>query len=700
MKQIEKLDLPAIDEGDEPIGNHSGNPTFASVLEVRMARRSLLKGGLGLAMMGLFTGVSGHALAGPPGQAIADAARKAGKGRGAKSLLGFKAVGVSALDTVQVPEGYSYQVLMPWGEPITGTFPPYALNNTGTDQGMQVGMHHDGMHFFPIEGRQPDKGSSTDGLLVMNHEYIEPRFMHATAQGLLLSSGGYPIKADGSRDADEVLKELNGHGVSIARINKGPNGEWSVRPDHRNRRITGLTHMELSGPVRGTDFVRTLYSPDGTATRGTLNNCAHGVTPWNTYMFAEENWAGYFINKNNSDRPREQTRYGVRTSGNSRYGWELADNGADEYRRFDVTPTAAGATADYRNEANNFGWMVEVDPFDPNSTPKKRTALGRFAHEGVVFQPAQPGKPVVCYSGDDAQFEYIYKFVSKGKFNRGNAGGHLLDEGTLYVARFNADGSGEWLPLVYGQNGLSMDNGFSSQADVLVNTRTAADFVGATPMDRPEWGAVDPANRDVYFTLTNNSNRGGNRGGADAANPRAPNRHGHIVRWTENGGDPEATGFTWNIFMFAGDASGDSITGGLDPNGEPLTADNILSSPDGLWIDADSRVWIQMDMSEGVQLTNPIYAMMGNNAMLAADPHTGEVRRFLTGPLGQEITGVITTPDQRTMFINVQHPGATTSASEWRDGTPRGTWPDHTPGVPARSATVVIWKDDGGIIGS
>ncbi|MCC5856531.1 MAG: PhoX family phosphatase [Ectothiorhodospiraceae bacterium] len=687
-------DLRLIERGDEPLSNPSDNTTFARVLEARFGRRDLLKGGLGAAVVGLFGGVG---LAGCNSSG-SGSGKGAGDGSAAPGqLLGFEPVPVSELDEIVVPEGYSFQVIGRWGDPIIGGAPAFALDNTGADQAGQIGSHHDGMHFFPIEGEDPDEGSSEDGLLVLNHEYVESRYMHAAAVGQELNAWAVTFKEDLSRDADEVLKEMNAHGVSIYRINKSGDNTWSIQYDSRNRRITGLTHMEIQGPVRGSDLVRTRYSPQGHATRGTLNNCAHGVTPWNTYLAAEENWAGYFCNADEV-LPREHSRYGVIGGSFSRYNWHRADSGADAYVRFDASSTGADATEDYRNEPNCFGWMVEIDPFDPDSTPQKRTAMGRFAHEGVVFQPAEDGRPVVCYSGDDARFEYIYKFVSAQAFFRNTAGGHLLDTGTLYVASFNEDGTGDWLPLVYGQNGLTEANGFSSQADVLVNTRLAADFVGATKMDRPEWGAVDPNTRQVYFTLTNNTRR--DEDDTDAVNPRGPNYHGHIIRWREQGDDPAALAFTWDLFAIAGDSSGpDTLTGGRDGAGNALTEDNKFSSPDGLWIDRDSRIWIQMDMSESVMNVNPDYAMMGNNSMLAADPISGEIRRFLTGPLGQEITGVITTPDQRTMFINVQHPGATTSAEDFAAGQLTGTWPDHNGGY-ARSATVVIWKDDGGKVGT
>ncbi len=664
-------------EGDEPVCNTSGNPTFAGIIQSRLSRRGALLGGLTAALGAMFV---------QPGAAAARATAPA------EAMLGFAAVPVSESDTVAVPSGYTARPLAAWGEPISGSMPAFSPANTGAEQGLQIGQHHDGMHFFPIEGRSPYEGSSTDGLLVMNHEYIEPRFLHVSMRGGTFDRGGVRI-VDGKRDADEVLKEINAHGVSVVRIARQADGTWAIRPDPRNRRITGLTPMEIGGPVRGTPFVRTKYSPDGTRTRGTLNNCAHGVTPWNTYLTCEENWAGYFRNGTQVDQkpdlPREHARYGVRTE-RSRYAWELAAGGADEFVRFDATTRADSPTQDYRNEPNAFGWVVEFDPFGPNSVPVKRTHLGRFAHEGVVFGPVAEGKPLVAYAGDDAINEYIYKFVSAKPYHAATANGALLDEGTLYVAKFNDDGTGEWLALAPGQNGLTPANGFGSLAEILVNTRAAADRAGATKMDRPEWGAVDPRDGRVYFTLTNNSRREERQ--VNAANPRARNLFGHIIRWREHGDDHAATRFTWDLFVIAGPQDNSR-----DLAGRPLTADSIFACPDGLWFDAAGRLWIQTDIGEASMNRGPL-APFGNNQMLAADPTTGAIRRFLTGPRGQEITGVITTPDRRTMFINVQHPGANTSAEDFAAGRLTSHWPDGE-GYP-RSATVVITKDDGGLIGT
>jgi uncharacterized protein len=664
---------PFHEHGDEVPSNHSANPTMYDVIDARTSRRGFLVGGLATLATGLFgTGLTSRA-------ALAQTTATAG-------LLGFKAVPLSKEDTVVVPEGYTVQFLAPWGTPLTGDMPAYVPGgNTGAEQGMQIGSHHDGMHFFGIDG------SSTDGLLVMNHEYIEPRLLHSVKwAGQALDGDVVVFAADGTRDADEVLKEMNAHGCSVARVQRGADGQWAIIADPMNRRVTGLTEMTISGPAAGSAHLITRFSPDGTRTRGTLNNCAHGVTPWNTYMTAEENWAGYFVNAD-AEMPREHKRYGI-SSEASRYGWEKTAGNADATVRFNAAATGASAAEDYRNEPNTFGWMVEFNPFDPASTPVKRTHLGRFAHEGVVFAPAVAGKPVVCYSGDDSRFEYIYKFVSAAPYDPATANGDLLDAGTLYVAKFNEDGSGQWLALTPGENGLTPENGFADLADILVNTRLAADQAGATKMDRPEWGTVDPNTGEVYFTLTNNNRRDLTQ--IDAVNPRAENNYGQIVRWKYDGNDHSATSFAWDLFVIAGTPK-QSITF----KGEALGDDNTFACPDGIWCDQNSRLWIQTDMGDiGPAQEGPLEPF-GMNQMLVADPSTGEIRRFLTGPWGQEITGVITTPDGTTMFVNVQHPGGHASAEDFAAGKFGSGFPDYNGSVP-RSATLVITREDGGVIGA
>ncbi|MDZ7785245.1 MAG: PhoX family phosphatase [Halioglobus sp.] len=662
---------------EEPRREREPRPDFAAVAGARYARREVLYGGLTLALVALFG----------PGAPVSRAAERAGRAiSGGEGLLGFDAVPVSRADSAVVPAGYRCQVLLPWGEPITGDHPAFSVANTAAEQGMQMGAHHDGMHYFPLEG------SSTEGLLVVNHEYAEPRLMHTAVAGRALHSFEVPLLSDGSRDPDQVLKEMHAHGVSIVRIRRGEDGHWTAVRDPLNRRITPLTPMDFSGPLRGDARLCTAYSPDGTRGRGTLNNCAHGVTPWGTYLTCEENWRYYFVH-DEDDTPATLSRYGIGRRGLWR--WHLAagnaDKTADRYARFDANARADTAREDYRNEPHTFGWVVEIDPFDPASTPVKRTHLGRFAHEGAVIAPVVEGEPIVLYMGDDAEFEYLYKFVSAAPYRAATASGALLDEGTLYAARFAGDGTGEWLALQPGANGLGPQNGFATLADVLLDTRGAADAAGATPMDRPEWGAIDPGTGLVYFTLTKNTKRGEDT--AAGPNPRADNATGQIVRWREAGDDHRATTFEWELFLLAGDTES-----GRDFRGRPLRDDNLFANPDGLWFDPDRRLWIQTDISDLAQNRGP-YRPMGNNAMLAADPDTGELRRFFTGPPGAEITGCIMTPDQKTLFINVQHPGASTSAKDFAAGKLASHWPEGGESTP-RSATLVITREDGGKIGA
>ncbi|MFC3606743.1 PhoX family protein [Stutzerimonas tarimensis] len=644
--------------GDELPSNHSGNPHLDDV--IALGRRRFLSGGAALGALA-FLGCS------VPG--IASAAKPANRPPfKTRTRLPFDAIAGNRADVITVPAGFNSLSFIPWGTPITGRYPEFRedAGNTARDQAEQVGMHHDGMHFFPIDAQRGAGKSSNHGLLVLNHEYVDQAMLHPR---------GATVVAGRRVNAEEVRKEINAHGVSVVEVRRDNRGQWNVQPSMRNRRVTGATPMRIEGPARGHDLMKTRYSPSGTTTRGTLNNCANGFTPWGTYLTCEENWAGYFAT-NETQTPRHLSRYGVRGTG--RYGWETV--AGDEFERFDATPKGASAVNDYRNEPNTFGWIVEIDPFNPDSTPIKHTALGRFAHEGIVFAPVKPGRQLVCYSGDDAQNEYIYKYVSRDKYHNQAGGGRLLGEGTLYVARFNADGSGDWLALdindpQFRDACAAAGVSFANQGEVLINTRLAADIVGATRMDRPEWGAVNPDNGDVYFTLTNNSGRTS----SDAANPRSPNPYGHIVRWKESGGY-NATRFNWDIYLLAGPQA-DS----RGANGQPLDASNICASPDGLWFDAEGRLWIQTDMS-GSQLNAGPF---GNNQMLVSDPRTGETKRFLVGPRGCEVTGITATPDFRTLFVNIQHPGEGSTPDSYTSNWPRGG--NSRP----RSATVIITRDDG-----
>jgi secreted PhoX family phosphatase len=623
--------------------NPSSNPSLQDLLDVAVSRRRLLQGALGTAALGFLS----------PKALLAQSA----------SLLAFESVAVSQEDAVRIPDGYTAEVLYAWGDPISDG--PKWDPNAGDDwqdQERQAGMHHDGIHFFPLP---MGSGSSNRGLLVLNHEY--------TDEGLLHQGGLTPVTAD------KVRKSQAAHGVSVIEV-AFDGKRWSVvRPSALARRITGYTPMGVDGPAAGSSALRTTADPAGTRILGTLNNCAMGYTPWGTYLACEENFNQYF-GRGGNNQNAEQRRYGLPAAASERR-WEEFDG------RFDASREP--------NEFNRFGWVVEIDPFDPGSTPVKHTALGRVAHESATVTLAADGRAVV-YTGDDSRNEYIYKFVSRNRYSAADRASNfrLLSEGTLYAARFNTDGSGEWRELTLGVNGLDAASGFASQADVVVKARLAADRVGATKMDRPEWIAVHPQSKDVCVTLTNNSTRGASGGPAvDPANPRANNVYGHIVRWVEAGSDPAALTFRWNIFVLAGDPRQTDAAKRGNIKGD------AFGSPDGLWFDGRGVLWIETDISTSVLNTGD-YANIGNNMMLAADPATGQIRRFLTGPRGCEITGVIMTPDMRTMFINIQHPGEPSAGDSNPNNTAAiSTWPDG-PGIGRpRSATVVIRKSDGGVIG-
>ncbi len=660
--------------------NDSDNPRFDDILDRHIGRRALLGGSTaaGLAgAVGLFAAPAADAQSYARGVGL-------GPRRTPRLEHAFTPVEINRLDQISVPPGYTASAFLSWGTPITGDYPPFNPDggNTGAQQEQQVGQHHDGMHYFPLA---PGAIGNRAGLFCVNHEYVQ--------QDTLLPNG--PTLSGGVRTVeDEVRKEIAAHGVSVVEIFREQRSrEWKVAKSRYNRRITGATPMEITGPVRGSKWVQTKYSPNGTRVRGTLNNCGHGHTPWDTYLTCEENWAGYFVNKA-APLPREHARYGVATTA-GRYRWE--DIPGDAYERFNATPIA-GATAsqDYRNEPNGFGWIVEIDPFGARSVPKKRTALGRFAHEGAWFAPATPGRPLVVYMGDDSQNEYIYKFVTRERYRPAQTDGSCLDEGVLYVARFNDDGSAEWIALDHANAAFraaaaAKNVVFENQADVLVNTRLAADVVGATKMDRPEWAAVHPVTSEVYFTLTNNAAR--TPANTDSANPRGPNPNGHIIRWRELGQRPEALRFNWDSFVLAGPEADSAVLGASSGDVPALDADNRFASPDGLWIDQFGTLWIQTDMS-GNQLN---IGPFGNNAMLVADPDTGLIKRFFTGVPGCEVTGVISTPNGRTLFAGIQHPGeqgAVPPGAKWSSA-----WPDGGTARP-RSSVVIVTRDDGGIVGT
>ncbi|RBZ93700.1 PhoX family phosphatase [Klebsiella pneumoniae] len=532
--------------------------------------------------------------------------------------------------------------------------------------------------------------STADTVTVPEGYIARPFYRWGDAVGI---KGNLPeFKFDASNTTDEQAAQAGMHhdGMAWFSLPQGKenpahglldNVGWQVvRPSSFARRITVNTPMQLSGPARHQALMKTAADPQGEVVLGTMQNCANGKTPWGTYLTCEENWSDIFVKK--APRNVLEKRYGISDSDES-YRW----NEVDERFSVDKTP----------NEPNRFGWVVEIDPYDPTSTPRKHTALGRFKHEGAAVTLAGDNR-VVVYMGDDQKFEYIYKFISENKYDPGDrkANMQLLESGTLYVARFNDDGSGDWLPLIFGENGLDQSKGFDNQGDLLIKTRLAADTVGATKMDRPEWIAVDThAKGSVYCTLTNNSDRGKEgKAPVDAANPRANNQFGHIMHWREERADPASAKFTWNILVLAGRTDSD------DPKAKGSMQGAEFGSPDGLSFDHRGVLWIQTDVSSST-INKKAYEGMGNNQMIATLPGTNEYRRFLTGPRGCEITGIAFTPDNRTLFINIQHPGE--GGDDITDpSNPRAisNWPDSRSDGRPRSSTVVITKSNGGIIGT
>jgi len=625
-------------------------------------------------------------------------------------------VAISSADAVVVPEGYVAEPLLRWGDPLVAGAPAWKGDgNEGWQaQELQFGDNCDGNHFFPLADAQGNPRGDR-GLFVSNHEYINPEYFYAP--------GDDPANWLNPFTFDKARAALAAHGITVAEVQRTASGKWElVANSPFNRRITGYTPMTLSGPAAGHELLKTAADPAGTEVLGTLNNCAAGFTPWGTYLTCEENFNGYF-GWNGARTPNAlENRYGLAQAGFG-YRWHEVDP------RFDVNATP--------NEPNRHGWVVEIDPFTPGSKPKKRTALGRVKHENAELVVASNGR-VVVYTGDDERNEYIYKFVSSGTYRAGDAANNrdLLDAGTLYVAKFEAGatagdqkGTGTWIPLVFGQNGLTVENGFTSQADVLIRARQAADRVGATMMDRPEWISANPKKPgEVYCTLTNNNRRGTTtassnkpdgtttagsaRPAVDDANPRVNNLWGHIIRWNEAGGDATATTFAWDIFLLAGNPKKYADRADLRSGSAAITVDNQFNSPDGITFDPLGRLWIQTDGN----FTNAgEFDGQGNNQMLLADVATGKVSRFLVGPSGCEVTGLTFTPDMRTMFVGIQHPGelgghpnvpkkadgtAYTDNDIARDPTRFSKWPDGAAAKRPRASVIVVRRADGGVIGS
>ena len=605
----------------EDIGsNTSDNRTFHDVLDTFVSRRAVIAGGLaGAAFAFAGSKVSAKGIA-PTKRTASGVTAKA------RPKIAFTSIPLqnSAMPTI-APE-YQYSTLIPWRTRLDGKGEfPETLNSD--QQAISVGLGHDGMWFF---------GDNRKGMLAINFEYGTTQ--HALGKAVPTS-------------LEEVRVSQHLHGVGVMYIEKDSKG-WSLKRDKRNRRIHVNTPVEFSGPAAKSAL---LVNTAGNEPLGTLNNCANGYTPWGTYLTCEENFNGYFGSTSSTWKAStEEARYGINANGFG-YDWHKFD------QRFDR------AQPGYQNEINRFGWVVEIDPENPKAKPIKRTALGRIKHEGAEVVVGKNNR-VVVYMGDDERFDYIYKFVSAGDWKKMVAAGKSpLDEGTLYAARFNDDGTGNWLELSPNNPALA-----SWTIDkILVHTRLAADLAGATKMDRPEWIATG-ADGWQYGTLTNNSNRGrSGQPGINAANPIAQNTDGHIIRWKDSNGNLGGT-FQWNLFLVSQET--------FDEGGQ------MFGSPDGIWADRDGRIFIQTDGTQPGR---------NNDQMLVADSKTKEVKRLFTGVAGCEVTGVAITPDRKTMFVNLQHPG---------DGDPKVTnFPAKFTGAAGprpRDCTIVITRKDGGVIGS
>ncbi len=798
MNSITRTEIGAVeivDPDDRVDNNPSTAPHLKDLVADRISRRDLMKGGVGAMAMAGFSSVA--LTAADPALAQARDSR----GPTTAPMLDFNPVGKSIADGVRVADGYTATVIYATGDSLDLNVPEYAGNGSEANYDRRAGDHHDGINWFGLNplADVPDRSSSTRGLLAVNHENISgtAQFLHPLGETNLAATAG-------PRPESEVIKEIDAHGVSIVEMRQEGGQFVRQRGSRYNRRVTGRTLVDIAGPVRGTAYVRTKFSPSGLTSRGTLNNCGHGVTPWGTYLACEENWAGYFKRNAGDDaqRPvREVTqlrRNGIlqNSEGFAHRRWASvlpADANSTDYSRFNCSVLGATATDDFRNEPNTFGYIVEIDPYDPLSRPKKRTALGRRANEGAWSSRPQAGRPIAFYIGCDSRNEYVYKYVSAENWNpldarRGGmaAGDKYMDRGTIYAAVFNADGTGRWEPLTLANPKVaagvpvSANNPegyqFQDLADICVNTRLAAGAVGATRMDRPEWTAVNPFTGEIYITMTENPDRGnsGNSGNnvpnppLDAANPRywrdtkgatsqgaavanqRGNVNGHIVRIREDGDDAGALSFRWDIFLFGAQASADTpaeeANYQANVNLSGLTDANDLSKPDGCWFSAVTGIlYIETDDNTFTDRSNAMLLAAipgrygdgapvdvvnlpsGSPNQTVTQPVTvrtyagrrmteATLKRLLVAPRGAEITGLTETPDGKALFVNVQHPGENTgragavpSSVALTPATPNGPFESNWPGnagygpggasARPRSATVVIRRVDGGVIG-
>lgn len=634
---IETMDNAQLHDFAENIpANKSANRPFADVLDANVSRRKVVAGGLTVAATSFISPA-----------VSADWGGSWNKPQPNQNLVGFTPVAISDVEDTTMPtisDDYQYQVLIPWGTPIEpNATSEYAgdpdTRPTAAEQALQIGIGHDGMWFFPMDtrlkmlygNRYPSR--SDRGMLCINHEFGSDRHL---------------LGKDDPESLEDVRLSQNAHGVSVVALKRRRRKkQWTVVSNAHSRRITVNTPVVFTGPAADSEL---LQNPNGNIPLGTVNNCGSGATPWGTYLTCEENFNGYFGANGNLVTTEEQDRYGLNAGGFG-YNWHRFD------KRFDLTDE------DYINEQNRFGWIVEIDPFDGTQKPAKRTALGRFKHEAIAIAVSDSGR-IAAYMGDDQRFDYCYKYVSNKSWKNVLAVNESpLDDGALYVARFDEDGTGEWLELTIDNPALAAR--FDSQAEVLIYARIAADILGATPMDRPEWTTIG-TNGEVYWTLTNNSNRQE----PNAANPEAPNSDGHIIRTTDSD-DYLGTTFVWDIYILASSTRG---------------TEGVFTDPDAAYADGEGRLFIGTDGSQPDGLQDQL-------VVFDTTAETPEPKRLLVGVNSDEITGFTMTPDRRTAFVNIQHPG---------NGDPSSTnFPAQPDGVTIpRDCTLVITRRDGGIIGS
>ncbi len=649
-------------EDSENIGNNrSTNPTMGDVIAARFNRRDVMRGSLAVATI--------TATMGPLALA---SARKA---VAATPNFGFSELEAGVDETHHVADGYSANVLIRWGDPVVKGAPEFdPLNQTAEAQAQQFGYNNDFIGFIPIDG------ADDHAFLCVNHEYTNEEIMFPGMEGRQDRQGF-------SKITPELINvEMAAHGGSVLEIKK-VDGAWQVVKDSDlNRRITAETDMEITGPAAGHDRLKTSADTTGTKVLGMINNCAGGTTPWGTWLAAEENFHGYFWSEIDDegkailpeDHPEfvNYDRYGVPGGW---YNWGTAHD------RFDITKEP--------NEPNRFGYMVEIDPADPTSTPKKRTALGRFKHEGGETILNKDGR-VVVYMGDDQRFDYIYRFVTAGSYNPDDRSANmdLLDEGTLSVARYNDDGTMDWLPLIHGEGPLTAENGFESQADVVIETRRAADLLGATKMDRPEDVQPSPVGGKVYAMLTNNTRR--KAGDENIANPRAENAFGHIIEMTAPDEDHAADQFSWEILVQCGDPSVAKVGAVWNP---ATSKDGWFGMPDNCALDSEGRLWIATDGNalDKTGRADGVWALETDGDARGTSKH------FFRVPVGAELCGPVFDTTDETMFVAVQHPGEEDLEGNGATFENPGTrWPDFDEALPVRPSVVVITKDGGGTIGT